>query len=174
MVVCAALVIGSPAKLDGTLFGKSMVFDHARVQKLPTRASAKSNGHKDEADVYVFTFQKGTSVISDVSISFHVNVNPGVKLDKAKLVLPSVKFGTPEYSKLVHGHSKDASCGRGVVAVFMELNGKSESVSDQVKFKFFCKPQPNGSYKASIFAYNSEFKSGVQGNFTFKLEKTQF
>jgi hypothetical protein len=174
MTWIAALLVAQPTRLDGILFGKSVVFDHARVQKRLQRDSAEMDGKKDEADVYVLTFQKGSDVPYDQGIKIHVSVNPGAPLAKLSITQPAVKFGTPEYSKLVHGHSKDASCGRGVVAVFMELNGKSESVSDQVKFKFFCKPQPSGSYQASIFAYNSEFKSGVQGSFTFKLEKTQY
>jgi hypothetical protein len=100
-----------------------------------------------------------------------LNVNPGTKLAKLSLTQPSVKFGTPEYRKVVHGHSKGVSCGRGAMVAFIRSAGKSESASDQLRFKFFCKPLANGEYKASIFAYNSEFKSGVQGSFTFKLEK---
>jgi hypothetical protein len=110
----------------------------------------------------------------DQGIKFHLNVNPGSKLAKLSLTQPSVKFSTPEYSKVVHGHSKGVSCGRGAMVAFIRSAGKSESASDQLRFKFFCKPLANGEYKASIFAYASEFKSGVQGNFTFKLEKVGY
>lgn len=171
MTWIAALLVAQPTRLDGILFGKPVVFDHARVEKMSARASAKSEGKKDEADVYVLTFQKGADLFYDQGIKIHLNVNPGVKLAKLSLTQPSVKFGTPEYRKVVHGHSKGVSCGRGAMVAFIDSAGKTESASDQLRFKFFCKPLANGEYKASIFAYNSEFKSGVQGNFTFRLEK---
>ena len=57
------------------------------------------------------------------------------------------------------------------MVAFITSAGKTEAASDQLRFKFFCKPLANGEYKASIFAYTSEFKSGVQGSFTFKLGK---
>jgi hypothetical protein len=175
MICIAALFLAQPARLDGILFGKPVVFDHAVVQKLSGRASAESNGKKeDEADVYVLTFMKGADMFYDQGIKFHLNVNPGMKLAKLSLTQPSVKFSTPEYSKVMHGHSKGSSCGRGAMVAFIRSAGKSESASDQLRFKFFCKPLANGEYKASIFAYASEFKSGVQGSFTFKLEKTQY
>lgn len=171
MLGIAALLDASPAKLNGILFGKSIVFDHVTVQKMSNRAMAKGGGAKDEADTYVFTFQQGSDLIYDNGIKFHVNVNPGVKLEKAKLVQPSVKFGTPEYSDVIHGHTTGTSCGRGAMAVFINAGQRIESASDQIKFKFFCKPLPNGAYKASIFAYNAEFKTGVQGSFSFKISK---
>ena len=159
----AAILVTQPARLDGILFGKPVVFDHAVVQTAG-RASA-------EGDVYILTFKKGDDMFYDQGIKFHVNVNPGVKLAKLSLTQPSVKFGTPEYSKVMHGHSKGVSCGRGAMVAFIKSAGKTEAASDQVRFKFFCKPLANGEYKASIFAYASEFKSGVQGSFTFKLGK---
>jgi len=170
----AAILVTQPARLDGILFGKPVVFDHAVVQKHSGRASAEGDGKKDEADVYVLTFMKGADMFYDQGIKFHLNVNPGMKLAKLSLTQPSVKFSTPEYSKVVHGHSKGVSCGRGAMVAFIKSAGKSESASDQLRFKFFCKPLANGEYKASIFAYASEFKSGVQGNFTFKLEKVGY
>jgi hypothetical protein len=169
-----ALLVAQPTRLDGILFGKPVVFDHARVQKRLQRDSAESDGKKDEADVYVLTFQKGSDVLYDQGIKIHVSVNPGVQLAKLSLTQPSVKFGTPEYRKVVHGHSKGVSCGRGALAVFIDSAGRTECSSDQLRFKFFCKSLSNGEYKASIFAYTPEFKSGVQGSFTFKLEKTQY
>ena len=174
MICIAALFVAQPARLDGILFGKPVVFDHAVVQKLSSRASAEGDGKKDEADVYVLTFMKGVDMFYDQGIKFHVNVNRGVKLAKLSLTQPSVKFGTPEYRKVVHGHSTGVSCGRGAMAAFIKSAGKTECSSDQLRFKFFCKPLANGEYKASIFAYTSEFKSGVQGNFTFKLEKVGY
>ena len=167
----AAILVTQPARLDGILFGKPVVFDHAVVQKTSGRASAEGDGKKDEADVYILTFKKGDDMFYDQGIKFHVNVNPGVKLAKVSLTQPSVKFGTPEYSKVMHGHSKGVSCGRGAMVAFIKSAGKNEAASDQLRFKFFCKPLANGEYKASIFAYTSEFKSGVQGSFTFKLGK---
>ena len=174
MTWIAALLVAQPTRLDGILFGKSVVFDHARVQKRLQRDSAEMDGKKDEADVYVLTFQKGSDVPYDQGIKIHVSVNPGAPLAKLSITQPAVKFGTPEYRKVVHGHSKGVSCGRGALAVFIDSAGRTECSSDQLRFKFFCKSLSNGEYKASIFAYTPEFKSGVQGSFTFKLEKTQY
>ncbi len=177
MSLLAALVIGTPttltkAKLDGILFGKAVVFDYVQVEKLSQRASAKSGGKKDEAEVYVFTFQQGSELMYDSGIKFHINLTPGTKLEKAIINQQSLKFGTPEYSKMVHGHTAGPSCGRGALAVFIDANGKTESASDQIKFKFFCKSLGNGQYKASVFGYPAEHKAGVQGNLTFKLRKS--
>ncbi|MEI7577903.1 MAG: hypothetical protein WCK51_13500 [Armatimonadota bacterium] len=176
MSLIAALVIGAPStltktKLNGILFGKSIVFDHVQILKLSHRASVKSGSKKDEAEVYVFTFQQGADLLYDNGIKFHVNLNPGSKLENTMINQQSLKFGTPEYSKMVHGHTTGPSCGRGALAVFIDANGKIESASDRIKFKFFCKALGNGEYKASIFGYAAEHKAGVQGNFRFKLEK---
>lgn len=171
LVICTQTTL-TKAKLDGILFGNAVIFDHVQVQKLSSRASAKSGGKKDEAEVYVFTFQQGSELMYDNGIKFHVNLTPGTKLEKAVINQKSLKFGTPEYSKAVHGHTTGPSCGRGALAVFIDSNGKTESASDQIKFKFFCKPLGNGQYKASVFGYSTEHKAGVQGHFTFKLRKS--
>ena len=170
----AAILVTQPARLDGILFGKPVVFDHAVVQKTSGRASAEGDGKKDEADVYILTFKKGADMFYDQGFKIHLHVKPGMKLAKLSLTQPSVKFETPEYSKVMHGHSKGCSCGRGAMAAFIDSAGRTECASDQLRFKFFCKSLSNGEYKASIFAYTPEFKSGVQGSFTFKLEKTQY
>lgn len=171
MILCASMLVSTPAKLQGILFGKSVWFDHISVQKFSAPAKASSNGRVDKADVYSLTFQKGDSMMYEEGLKVYVNVKLGAKLDQLSVVHPSVKFGTPEYTKVVHGHSPNVSCGRGALAMFINGDGRNESASDQIKFKFFSKAAGNGHYKASIYAYNTEYKTGVQGNFTFKLEK---
>ena len=166
----AAILVTQPTRLDGILFGKPVVFDHAVVQTAG-RASAEGDGKKDEADAYILTFKKGADMFYDQGFKIHLHVKPGMKLAKLSLTQPSVKFGTPEHTKVMHGHSKGCSCGRGAMAAFIDSAGRTECASDQLRFKFFCKSLSNGEYKASIFAYASEFKSGVQGSFTFKLGK---
>ncbi len=170
-MLCAALLAATPAQMQGILFGKPISFDHVSFQKFSVKAKTNCNGVSDVADTYALTFQKGESAIYDQGIKFHLNVKTGAKLDQLSIVQPSVKFGTPEYTKVIHGHSAGASCGRGAMAAFVDGFGRNECASDLIKFKLFVKSAGNGMYRASIYGYNSEFKSGVQGNFTFRVEK---
>lgn len=165
--------IFTPANLDGILFGESTKFTHVRVQKMATRASAKSNGTKDEADVYVLSFQQGDEFMPERAIRFHVNVDPGKNFGKISINQPSVKFGSDEYRKTIHGHSKGTSCGRGALCAFIDKDKKMESANDQIKFKFFAKPDGKDRYRAYIFAYSAEHKSGVQGKFSFKIDRSE-
>jgi alcohol dehydrogenase class IV len=58
-------------------------FKRALVLSTPEqRDSAEMDGKKDEADVYVLTFQKGSDVPYDQGIKIHVSVNPGAPLAK--------------------------------------------------------------------------------------------
>ena len=171
MILCPSLLISTPAKLQGILYGKPTVFDHVSVEKISNPAKTSCNGSVDKADVYSLTFQQGDGFVYSQGIRLHINVKLGAKMDQLSVAQPSVKFGTPEYSTVIHGHTTGASCGRGAMAIFIDGFGRNESASDQIKFKFFAKAAGNWLYKGSIYAYNSEFKSGVQGNFTFRVEK---
>ncbi len=178
MLITAALLVAladSRPRIKATIFGHPLQVDLVKVEKLGKPASASSGGSKDAADVYVISFQEGLEFIPDREIKLHFYTNVGQPLNGLTWQQPAVKFGSLEYSKVVHGHTKGTSCGRGILAAFLSdrspRGSRSECSSDQNAVKFSAKRLASGKYMGFIDATIKPFNTTVRGQFEFKPTK---
>ena len=161
--------------LQAKILGAPVKIDTVKVQKLSVNSSCTSNGKKDEAEVYVLKFQQGKSFVPANCITLHFNVNVGTNLEKFTWSQPAAKFGTAEYRTL-HFASKGPSCGRGVMAMFVNLDQKpdkkNESTSDEIACTFTTRAIGKGKYIGRIKAFSTKLKTSINGEFTFTLARS--
>jgi hypothetical protein len=162
--------------LQAKILGAPVKIDTVKVQKLSVNSRATSNGKKDdEAEVYVLKFQQGNSFVPANCITLHFNVNVGTNLEKFTWSQPAAKFGTAEYRTL-HFASKGPSCGRGVMAMFVNLDQKPDkkidSTSDEIACTFTTRAIGKGKYIGRIKAFSTKLKTSINGEFTFTLARS--
>ena len=161
--------------LQAKILGTPVKIDTVKVQKLSVNSSCTSNGKKDEAEVYVLNFQQGKSFVPAKCITLHINVNVGTNLEKFTWSQPAAKFGTAEYRTL-HFASKGPSCGRGVMAMFVNLDQKpdkkNESTSDEIACTITTRAIGKGKYIGRIKAFSTKLKTSINGEFTFTLARS--
>ena len=163
--------------LQAGVLGQAMKVDIVDVRKSSYQAKAKSGAAKDVADVYELSFRQGSGMLADRESKFNLLVNPGTTLANIKIDQPAAKFGTPEFSKAIHGHSKKGvSCGRGVASGFFDIRSPEKAsrtgmASDMIAFKMTARKMAGGGYEAFIRAKAPEQKTWIMGRFTFMVGK---
>lgn len=167
-----SLISSSPRpSVQATLFGKQIRVDKVTVMSLG-QARTASGKDVDIADTFEFSFQEGTEFVPDKKVSFFFNKQVGRSWNGFSWSQAATKFGTDAYSKAIHGHKSGSSCGRGVMAAFLNYSDgnsktKNESCSDEIQFKFSSKKLKNGRYLGVIDAYVVKHNSRVKGEFEF-------
>lgn len=162
--------------LQAGVLGQAMKVDIVDVRKSAFQAKARSGKETDVADVYELSFREGRGMLADREIKFNLLVNPGTTFAKFKIDQPAAKFGTPEFSKAIHGHSKGTSCGRGVASGFFDIRtpekaSRTGMASDMIAFKMTARKLAGGGYEAFIRAKAPEQKTWIMGRFTFMVGK---